>query len=123
MVSSQAIGRVARDVVLDVFLFPLWWYTKGFLRMMDWFVDSLTGSLRSVGLKVWLQNLFVPMYGRYDWQSRIISVFIRIVQIIFRSLALFVSAILSLIALGLYLILPILFVILLFYHGFGGLVE
>lgn len=35
---------------------------------------------------LWLKNLFVPMFGQTDLQGRIVSVFIRIVNVIFRTI-------------------------------------
>ncbi len=121
MASSQALTRTIRDVVLDVFLFPVWWYTKGLVLMVGWVVDTISDSARSLSLKVWLQNLFVPMYGRYDWQSRLISVFMRFIQIVFRLFALLVWTLVAFIAFLFYIAAPITLVILLLYHGFGSM--
>jgi len=37
-----------------------------------------------LAIDVWLKNLFVPMYGQYDFTGRLISFFVRFVQIIGR---------------------------------------
>jgi hypothetical protein len=121
MASSEALTRTLRDVVLDVILFPVYWYTKGLLRMMNWVADTILASTRSLSLNVWLQNLFVPMYGRYDWQSRLISVFMRFVQIIGRLFALFLWSLGAFLLFILYLLLPLFLLGLFFYHGLGSL--
>ena len=41
-----------------------------------------------LAIKVWIKNIFVPMFGMHDWQSRIISFFMRVVQIIGRAIVL-----------------------------------
>lgn len=37
---------------------------------------------------LWLANLFVPMFGQYDFQGWLVSFFMRLVQIIARAFAL-----------------------------------
>jgi len=60
-----------------------------------------------LAIGVWTKNIFVPMFGMHDWQSRIISFFMRVVQIIGRSIALFLLTLIILFALALYvLVLP-----------------
>lgn len=116
MVNSQALARIVRDVVLDAFSFPFWWYSKGLVRMLNWVAQNLMESVQSLGLSVWLKNLFVPMYGRYDWQSRIISFFMRLIQIGFRLLALCMWSLVVLMAFFLYLTTPIALTFIFFYN-------
>ena len=121
MASGGAVVRVLKDVVLDLLLFPLFWYTTGLSRTLTWAGNSITGALRTLSLSVWIKNLFVPMYGQRDWQSRLISVFMRSVQIVFRlfGLAIWMLAVLLLVAL--YVLLPMGLVGFLLYHLLGSL--
>lgn len=64
-----------------------------------------------------MKNLFTPMFGQYDWQSRIISVFMRSVNIIGRSIAVIVVALAVFIAFLFYLALPLIAIILGLYHA------
>jgi hypothetical protein len=123
MVSVNAAGRVLKDIVLDVLLFPVYWYSKGLLRMVTWAGESLLGALTSLSLGVWIKNLFVPMYGQRDWQSRLISIFMRSVQIIFRLLGFFFWAIIVLVALALYVAAPVFLIGFALYHGLGSLAS
>lgn len=65
---------------------------------------------RSLALFVWIKNIFVPMYGQRDIQGFLISFFVRLVQIIFRSLILILWIIIALIAFWLWIIFPVLVV-------------
>lgn len=63
---------------------------------------------RRIGLSIWVANLFKPMYGQRDWQSVLISFFMRLFQIIFRGFFLLVW-LLAMILLALFwLLLPLL---------------
>ncbi len=81
------------ETIGSVLHFPIWWYTEGFVEAARWSWRGLNYRWRSAGLTVWLQNLFVPMYGQYDWSGRAISLFMRIVVLIFRLISIFVEAI------------------------------
>ncbi len=94
----------------DLVIFPLWWYTGGFLNLLGSLKEFLADSERSLAFFVWVKNIFVPMYGQSDWQGKIISFFIRIIQIIFRGFALLVMAMFALIIAIIWLALPALIV-------------
>ena len=72
------------DLILDIFYFPIWWYTKGLKNAGNWALEKISQGEKVLGLKIWVINLFHPMYGVRDWQGKIISFFMRLIQIIFR---------------------------------------
>lgn len=75
--------------------------------MVRWAVETIKGYSRTLAIRVWIKNIFVPMFGMHDWQSRLISFFMRVVQIIGRSIALLIFTFAALLALAIYvLILP-----------------
>jgi hypothetical protein len=76
--------KITGEIVRDMLYFPFWWYSAGLLQTVKGLISFLNNRQKSLAFFVWLKNIFVPMYGQYDWQGRLISVFIRIVQIIFR---------------------------------------
>lgn len=82
--APQAILRFLGNILF----FPLWWYSFGFIRFAQRIISFWRGEQRSLGFNVWLKNLFVPMYGQHDFAGRLISFFIRLIQIIVRGLAL-----------------------------------
>ncbi|MEK7632660.1 MAG: hypothetical protein AAB473_02620 [Patescibacteria group bacterium] len=83
----------------DILRFPAWWYGKGLLRAATYAMEFVQGYVRSIGVMTWARNMFVPMFGRYDWQSRIISVFMRLVNVVGRG---FVTIIVAAIVLGIF---------------------
>ncbi|MFH1413182.1 MAG: hypothetical protein ABIG10_04155 [bacterium] len=100
-------SKVLADIAKDLIYFPVWWYTKGAWKMLAWIKNFLHNMLKSLALLVWVKNLFVPMYGQRDIAGFFISFFMRLFQIIFRSLAFLFFVILSLIAIIIWLSLPI----------------
>ncbi len=80
--------RILFDAITDIFYFPFWWYTGGVLHSLKWCGKFFLEGNQSLAPGLWLKNLFVPMYGQYDWQGRIISVVMRFVQFCVRAVAL-----------------------------------
>ncbi len=69
--------------------FPIWWYSKGLLLVIKKLIIFLSDRQKALALFVWIKNIFRPMYGQHDWQGILISIIIRIFQILFRSLVMF----------------------------------
>lgn len=87
----MALGEVFTQMgsvgLRDIVAFPVWWYTKGIAYTVQRLVYSARRQAANFAVGLWVKNLFVPMYGQYDWQGRIISFAVRLVQIIVRSIA------------------------------------
>ena len=77
--------KILAKLVKDIAFFPLWWYTTGLIKMISWVKGFLSDRLKSLALLVWIKNIHRPMYGQYDWQGVLISFFMRLIQIIARS--------------------------------------
>ncbi len=105
--------RIFFDAILDLFYFPLWWYTGGVIHAAKWCGQFFMDGNQMLAPFLWLKNLFVPMFGQYDWQGRIISFFMRLVQFFFRTLALIVWLVVCFALFCVWLILPVIV--------FGGL--
>ena len=101
------LQRIALEAVLDIFYFPFWWYTRGALRSIRWCLDLFASGNAYLAPMLWLKNIFVPMYGQYDWQGRIISFLMRLAQIFFRSFALALWLLFSFILFIIWLLLPL----------------
>lgn len=82
-----SLGGVIWDVFKDILFFPFWWYSFGLFKMLLGLKNFLSDKQKSLGLGVWIKNIFVPMYGQRDWQGMLISFCVRVVQIIGRSIA------------------------------------
>lgn len=79
-------GKILVEIVRDILLFPMWWYGRGLLLVFKKMLAFLENRQKSLALLVWIKNIGKPMYGQQDWQGKLISFFIRLVQIIFRSI-------------------------------------
>lgn len=85
-----AIAKSIFDLILDFFYFPFWWYTRGLKDVILWSFKKVLNGEKALGLRIWIMNLFHPMYGVTDWQGKIISFFMRLIQIFFRSILLLI---------------------------------
>lgn len=83
---TRALKFVFADLIGDFFYFPVWWYTRGLAKMAMAASGRVAGIWTSLGVGVWARNLFVPMFGQADIPGRIISFFVRLFQIIFRTI-------------------------------------
>lgn len=106
----QGTGALARllfvDLIGSVAWFPIWWYTTGLKKMIQWCLDGLHYRIRQYSFAVWIKNFFVPMYGQYDWQGRLISVLMRTVVLIGRSIALVAEALIYIVLVLAWAIVP-----------------
>jgi len=101
------IQRLLLEAALDVIYFPLWWYTGGVKHAARWCFDLLKNGNRTLAPGLWLQNIFVPMFGQYDWQGKLVSFFMRTVQVVARSIALWFWLMACVVLFLMWLILPV----------------
>ena len=84
------------DFIGGFLYFPIWWYSRG-LKMAAMFCFNQVRDMQDVlGVWIWVKNFFVPMYAQYDIVGRLISVFMRFWQILFRTIALVVWVVIML---------------------------
>lgn len=118
--AAKGAGGVVNELIGDVVRFPLWWYTTGVVYTATTLTNGVRYYARSLGIAVWIRNIFVPMYGQHDWQSRIISVFMRSAQIFFRGFGVCIWTCMSFLAFVVYIALPIVAAAFLLYHLTAG---
>lgn len=109
MLSNNTFGyslKIISEMIKEVIYFPAWWYGPGFFSMMQKSVNFLDTQQKSLGLLVWIKNIHRPMYGQYDWQGRLISFFMRLVQIIFRSFIMLIWFFVAMTAIALWAVFP-----------------
>ena len=94
----------------DIFFFPVWWYTSGLFQFLLKIKEFIVNRERGLALSVWIKNIFTPMFGQNDWQGLLISFFIRLVQIIFRTIVMIFWLLVALILICIWLALPILII-------------
>ena len=95
-------------ILMDILLFPVWWYSRGARAMAGYLYRAVVFEARRLAIGLWIQNIFVPMYGQWNWQGRLVSFFMRVVQILGRSIFLCVWALLLICVFLLYTVLPLL---------------
>ncbi|MFC1613130.1 hypothetical protein ACFL23_02245 [Patescibacteria group bacterium] len=98
------------DFIGDIFYFPLWWYSKGAKNVFLFCLKKSKEFGEYLALSVWIKNIFTPMYAQHDWQGRIISFLMRVVQIIFRTIIFIIWSAVIFILFILWLALPVLVV-------------
>ena len=104
---TYLMRRIFLQTIFDVFYFPVWWYSKGTIKV----IHSLHKQFDQISVKlavgIWVKNLFVPMFGQTDWQGRLMSIFMRLVNIFFRSFALGIYVIALMLISIIWIILPV----------------
>lgn len=95
------------EAFFDIFYAPIWWYTAGARRAVTWTAHLVEYGNETLAPGLWLKNLFVPMFGQYDWQGRLVSFFMRLIQIIVRTLALLIWFVICLALLLVWFVLPV----------------
>ena len=118
--AAKGVGGVVNALVGDVVRFPVWWYTTGVVHTGSTLTNGVRYYARSLGIAVWIRNIFVPMYGQYDWQSRIISVFMRSAQIVVRGMGVVVAALIAVVLFALYVAVPLVAIAMLIFNVTGG---
>jgi len=110
---SSRTGAVAKllfvDLLGSVAWFPIWWYTKGLRGVIDAAMNAIRYRSQSFGLKIWIKNFFVPMYGQHDLTGRLVSVFMRFFVLIGRLIALGVESVIYGAGIALWIVAPVLF--------------
>ena len=90
--AQKVTGSLARDILLEkvreILYFPAWWYTVGLGKAANFSWQRIKNMEIRLGVKIWVTNLFTPMFGQRDIAGKLISFFVRIFQIIGRGLAL-----------------------------------
>lgn len=90
MSSLIFLQHLISDFFISLFYWPFWWYSKGLLYIIQLTWSLIDYYAKSLAINIWAKNIFVPMFGQRDWQSRIISFIIRLANIFFRSIILII---------------------------------
>lgn len=108
--------KVILQILGEIIYFPVWWYSVGFIRCGRVIIRFFLDQEAALGFRVWVTNLFVPMYGQQDFAGRIISFVMRLVQIVFRGLFLSLVALFLLGIMAFWLFFPIILIIITFFQ-------
>lgn len=102
--------KILLEIVRDILYFPVWWYSRGLVNLVKFLFSFLVNKQKSMALLVWIKNIFKPMYGQSDWQGKVISFFVRLIQIFVRSLIMILWLVFVLAIFCIWVILPVLVV-------------
>ena len=109
--AQKVTGSLIRDVSLDfireILYFPIWWYSVGLLRAARFFWQRIKNMEVRLGVLVWVKNIFTPMFGQRDIAGVLISFFMRIFQIIVRTIVLFFWSVIVLLGFFIWIALPV----------------
>lgn len=111
MLASIAISNAVIDSLKSIAFFPVWWYGPGFARFGRYLFLKFKNTNQQFGFTIWVKNIFKPMFGEADFSGRVISFFMRLVNIIARGVALMVVALWLLALAIIWLALPIISVL------------
>lgn len=100
-------SKIMVEFVGDIVYFPFWWYSRGLVKVLVFLSDFLADRQKALALLVWLKNIGKPMYGQEDWAGKIISFFVRLIQIIARSVIMLFWLIIAFVVFILWLFLPV----------------
>ncbi len=82
----SALPSLFAQEAVGIVRFPLWWYGTGFFSVVNWIREDLRLEWGRLGVRLWMRSWLRPMYGASDLVGRLISVVMRTVMIIGRSL-------------------------------------
>jgi hypothetical protein len=122
-VSNNILIKASRalflDLVAEILYFPLWWYSAGLKSILLGFFANLKEAERNLGLGLLFRHMFQPMFGQADREGRIISFFMRLLIVAYKSVLFVCQFILYLLVVIFWLALPPLVVVGLFYNAVG----
>lgn len=84
------LQRMILEFVLDILYFPIWWYSRGLFLAFNFCLNWIKDANLILSPALWLKNIFVPMFGQWDWQGRIMSFFMRLANVIIRTIMLWI---------------------------------
>jgi len=116
---NKLVILALKDGLATFLYFPLWWYTKGFLKALKAAWNFVIDLDLTLGFSIWLKNIFTPIFGQRDIMGRIISFFLRLFQIIVRGFVMLIVTIMAIVFLIIWLILPVFTFYQIFIHFFN----
>ncbi|MEW6610922.1 MAG: hypothetical protein AB1352_04860 [Patescibacteria group bacterium] len=114
----QVMKLVIIDTVLDIIMWPVWWFTQGLWTTLRWVGRGIANEWFDFGLGPWLKSMFTPMYADYSLAGRAISFVARVIILAFRLLQFSLWVVFYVVGVALYLGLPgaAVYLLVTFYH-------
>jgi len=105
--TPKILSIVLIEEIKTILYFPIWWYSKGLIKAIEASISFVNDFEQTLGFKIWVKNLFVPMFGQHDLAGRLISFFLRIFQILWKGIALLIFIVLAFLYIIFWLVLPL----------------
>jgi len=93
--------------IMEIGRFVSWWYGAGRTQMLRWVGREWRELEDHIHWKQWARALFVPMYGQNDWKGRIVSVVMRSVVLVYKTLWVGVWFLFHVLILATYILFPL----------------
>jgi len=103
----QSVKLLLIDLIGEILYFPIWWYTKGLKKIALYVFESIRNSKRNLAIGLLFKNFFKPMFGQYDREGRIISLFMRFFITLFWSILFLITTVLYTLLLIFWIFLPV----------------
>jgi hypothetical protein len=95
------------DIIGDFLFWPVWWYTVGLRDMAKFVLKQIRDVWKSMALGLWIRNFFVPMYADRSILGRGISLVIRLIFLVWKSVWFVAWSIPSIVLLILWIVTPV----------------
>ncbi len=105
--SSRAAIFLLKEFVGDVLYWPVWWYSRGLIHLVNSLVRSWLRLVDHLSLVILFRTIGKPMYGDYTRSGKVISFFFRIFLIVTRLVVLVAWTMVNLILLVIWLAGPV----------------
>ncbi|MBU1039422.1 hypothetical protein KKC17_04345 [Patescibacteria group bacterium] len=103
--AARQLMSIPLEFLLDVIRFPVWWYSKGLVKVAVWCWRSFRINRQKLALGLFVRSFFKPMYQDYSWQGRLISLLARFLILLVKIIRLVVIVVWYLLLILLWLLL------------------
>ena len=84
-ITINVLKVIVIDIIWEILYFPIWWYSSGLIRIFYFCLKRIKKEWNNLGLSIHFKFLFTPMYAQKDFAGRAISFFMRLINLIFKS--------------------------------------
>ncbi|MBU1148496.1 hypothetical protein KKI23_00220 [Patescibacteria group bacterium] len=103
----SSLKFITKDIVGDILFFPVWWYSFGFKKITLSLLNNWRSLASGLSITTLFKHIGTPMYGDYTKSGRIISFFMRIIQLIFLTAGIVVYGVLLIVLIVAWLVIPL----------------
>ncbi|HNZ86500.1 MAG TPA: hypothetical protein PLD95_02675 [bacterium] len=94
-------------IIYGILYFPIWWYSRGLFKVLLKSQKILSDAWENLGLSIQIKYLFKPMYAQRDLAGILISFFMRLLMLIYKSICMIFVLLWSAVLFLLWAFLPI----------------